>query len=242
MFGQKKNKKESSPFVTEKQKIMMELKNKKEPSPFVRKKSVFDLIAPVYGLFYQYQKKHYHSVISDIEDKLCLSAYSNVIDIGCGTGALCAVLHQKGLTVTGIEPVQKMLDVAMRNNVGQNIRFVKADVLERLPFGDKSFDIAIASYVAHGLKADERLAMYAEMERITKHLVIIYDYNKNRSMLTNAVEWLEGGDYFSFIRIAADEMATVFPEIRVTDVGARAAWYVCIPIKKNGLPSSQTTD
>ncbi|MHB8964019.1 MAG: class I SAM-dependent methyltransferase [Saccharofermentanales bacterium] len=205
--------------------------NKKDRPPFVRtsKKSVFDRIAPVYGLFYKFQMKHYHSVISGIADRLDLSGYKSVIDIGCGTGALCAVLHQKGLAVTGIEPAQKMLDVAIKNNVRQNIRFMKADVLERLPFDDKSFDISIASYVAHGLKAEERQAMYAEMNRVTRHLLIIYDYNKNRSLLTNAVEWLEGGDYFGFIKVSADELAMIFPQTQVYDVGARAAWYVCYP-------------
>ncbi|MHB1453759.1 MAG: class I SAM-dependent methyltransferase [Saccharofermentanales bacterium] len=201
--------------------------NKKESSP-----SVFDRIAPVYGLFYKYQMKHYHSVISSIADRLDLSGYKAAIDIGCGTGALCSVLHQKGLEVTGIDPARRMLDVAMKNNCNDDILFLHANALEKLPFDDKSFDVSIASYVAHGLKSDERRILYAEMDRITKKLVIIYDYNKNRSMLTSFVEWLEGGDYFNFIKVAADEMATRFPEIRVMDVGARAAWYVCTPNDK----------
>lgn len=193
------------------------------------KKSVFEIIAPVYGLFYNYQKKHYHSVISGVSDRLDLSGYKSVIDIGCGTGALCAVLRQKGLEVTGIDPAQRMLDVAIRNRHNDDILFFHANALEQLPFEDKSFDVSIASYVAHGLKADERQVLYAEMGRITRELVIIYDYNKNRSMLTSFVEWLEGGDYFNFIQIAEDEMKKSFRDIQVMDVGARAAWYICVP-------------
>jgi len=71
--------------------------------------------------------------------------------------------------------------------------------------------------------------MYAEMNRITRHLVIIYDYNRSRSLLTNFIEWLEGGDYFRFIKVSSDELAMIFPQTRVFDVGARAAWYVCVP-------------
>ena len=98
-----------------------------------------------------------------------------------------------------------------------------------MPFEDKSFDVAIASYVAHGLKEPERRLLYAEMKRLSKHLVVIYDYNGNRSALTDIVEWLEGGDYFNFIKKVKGELGEVFGEVRTIDVDVRATWYVCAP-------------
>lgn len=191
------------------------------------KTSLFELIAPIYGLFYDYQKRHYNAVIRGIISDLDFSGYRNIIDIGCGTGALCSVLHQSGLFVTGIDSAQGMLKVAMKKNKNKDIEFVQASVLEGLPFTDRTFDISIASYVAHGLKEPERKKMYAEMKRISKRLVIIYDYNANRSFLTNIVEWLEGGDYFNFIRKVKLELKECFGEIQVFDVDLRAAWYIC---------------
>jgi len=97
----------------------------------------------------------------------------------------------------------------------------------RVNIEDKSFDISISSYVAHGLKADERKTMYDEMSRITKDLVIFYDYNEKRAALTDIVEWLEGGDYFNFIKVVQTEMKEYFGDVRVIDVTKRGALYVC---------------
>jgi len=194
-----------------------------------KNKSVFDLIAPIYGLFYDYQKKHYNAVLDKVQNELDFSAYKNIIDIGCGTGALCSVLNQRGFTVTGVDPAQKMLKIAVGKQENKAVEFVQASALERLPFGNKSFDASVASFVAHGLKGDERKIVYAEMSRITKHLVIIYDYSENRSVLTDVIEWLEGGDYFNFVKEAKSEMRESFHDIRVLDVGLRAAWYICVP-------------
>jgi len=188
---------------------------------------VFNLIAPVYGLFYEYQKKSYLTAIDRLQEELDLSAYNNVIDVGCGTGAFCSLLNKKGLTVTGVDPAQRMLKVAAKKDENAGVKFVQASVLDRLPFENKSFDISFASYVAHGLKRHERKIMYAEMIRITKHVVIIYDYNEKRSMLTNIVEWLEGGDYFNFIKKTKVEMKKCFKDVHIINVGARGAWYIC---------------
>lgn len=194
-----------------------------------KKNGLFDLIAPIYGLFYDYQKKHYSSILDKAQNELDLSSYQTVIDVGCGTGALCSVLNQRGFTVTGVDPARKMLNIARKKQENKAIKFIKASGLERLPFEDKSFDVSIASYVAHGLKADERKIMYAEMSRISKYLVVIYDYNENRSVITDIIEWLEGGDYFNFIKEAEREMKEYFHDVRVIDATLRAAWYVCAP-------------
>jgi ubiquinone/menaquinone biosynthesis C-methylase UbiE len=198
---------------------------------------LFNLIAPVYGLFYKAQKKRFAEVIEGVENELDLSSFETVIDVGCGTGALCSVLHAKRLSVTGIDPAGKMLDIARSKKENKNIFFVQADVLEGLPFEESTFDVAIASYVAHGLKAEERKQMYAEMSRVAKGLVIIYDYNDRRSLLITVVEWLEGGDYFHFIENAEpemkdcfSEMKSCFSEVKVVNVDTRAAWYICKPL------------
>jgi NifB/MoaA-like Fe-S oxidoreductase len=50
------------------------------------------------------------------------------------------------------------------------------------------------------------------------------------------VEWLERGDYFRFIKNAekemkdcSQEMEECFSEVKVVNVGERAAWYICKP-------------
>jgi ubiquinone/menaquinone biosynthesis C-methylase UbiE len=197
---------------------------------------LFNSIAPIYGLFYERQKKRVFEVIEGVNKELDLQEFKTILDVGCGTGALCSVLNEKGLTVTGIDPAEKMLRIARKKPENRTVRFARANVLEGLPFEDKTFDIAIASYVAHGMKQEDRKRMYAEMSRVTKHKVIIYDYNEKRSLLTTVIEWLERGDYFNFIQNAESEMKNCvselrecFSEIKVVNVDVRAAWYICTP-------------
>lgn len=200
-------------------------------------KSLFDTIAPIYGLFYNIQRRRFEEVVSRASKELDLNLFKTILDVGCGTGALCSVLNDKGLLVTGIDPADHMLRVAKSKSENKGVIFIQADVLKRLPFEDKSFDISIASYVAHGMQKNEREKMYAEMSRVTKEKVIIYDYNQNRGLSTSLVEWLERGDYFRFIRVAEKEMKNCtadmklcFSQVKVIDVDTRAAWYICTPV------------
>ena len=197
---------------------------------------LFNSIAPIYGLFYERQKKRFFEVIEGVNKELDLQEFKTILDVGCGTGALCSVLNEMGMEVTGIDPAEKMLRIARKKPENRTVRFARANVLEGLPFEDKTFDIAIASYVAHGMKQEDRKRMYAEMSRVTKHKVIIYDYNEKRSLLTTVIEWLERGDYFHFIRNAesemkncASELGECFSEVKVVTVDERAAWYICTP-------------
>ncbi|MFZ7132179.1 MAG: class I SAM-dependent methyltransferase [Eubacteriales bacterium] len=197
-----------------------------------KKSSVlFNLIAPFYDLFYNNQKNRYADIVENVKGELDISYFDTIIDVGCGTGALCSVLKDRGMNVTGIDPAIKMLNIAMRKPENKSIEFLQANTLEGLPFKDKSFDIAISSYVAHGLEEEERKRMYAEMSRVTRNYVIIHDYNNERSLLTSIIEWLEGGDYFHFIKNAETEMKDCFSEMKVINVDVRANWYICKLIK-----------
>lgn len=210
---------------------------------------LFNRISMVYGLFFNWQVRSYQSILAQVHHDLDLSLYKNVIDIGCGTGALCNALHQYGLDVTGIDPAEKMIEIARKktkekmtsNSFGhrsedqngrqvlpmKGIQFLQGDVLRGLPFEDKSFDLAFASYVAHGFDSGERRIMYEEMKRISKKLVVLMDYNEGRSNITNIVEWLEGGDYFNFIKTVKDELNEQFGNMKEINTGKRSSLYLC---------------
>lgn len=192
---------------------------------------LFNRIAPIYGLFFKYQKKHYQKILNDIQNdyqnNINLNEDVIIIDFGCGTGALCSALKDMKLDVTGVDSARNMLKVAIKKTKDTDIKFHEGSILERLPFVDNSFDIAIASYVAHGLNRSERKKMYKEMSRLSKELVIIHDYNEKRSLLTDLVEWLERGDYFNFIKVVKGELRDNFADVKVINIDKRAAWYVC---------------
>lgn len=190
---------------------------------------LFNRIAPVYGLFFNFQKRRSVVVIEAAKDVLDLTCYHTIVDVGCGTGALCAVLSDIGLDVTGVDPAEKMLGIAKRKAGDKPICFLPGNVLDGLPFEDKTFDVAIASYVAHGMGGEERRAMYREMSRVASHKVILYDYNQKRSALTTMIERLEGGDYNNFINHVEDELRDEFPHVDVVQVYRQANWYIGTP-------------
>jgi ubiquinone/menaquinone biosynthesis C-methylase UbiE len=191
------------------------------------KGNLFDRIASVYGMFYRIQVKRYGGVIDAMSKAVDLSGCREILDVGCGTGALCSAFAKRGFKMTGVDLSARMLEVARGKDGNEGIEFLEGSVLERLPFEDKAFDASIASFVAHGLQPGERKAMYSEMARVTNRLVIIYDYNERRTLITDIAERLEGGDYFNFIRTAEAELKESFGNVRRVDAGGFSSWYVC---------------
>ena len=191
----------------------------------LRKIIVFYLIAPVYALIFKLQAKKYAAIIKKANKSIDLTQYESVADLGCGNGALCFAFQQFGLRASGVDGLASMTAMAKHNLKDTDVRIVQANILE-LPFEDKSFDIAISSYVVHGMNREERQRLYREMSRIARHAVIFHDYNQTRNIFTNIVEWIEGGDYFDFIKSAEQEMQQYFPDLNVLQVDKRAAWYI----------------
>ncbi len=192
-------------------------------------KGIFDTIAPVYSLFFHYQVKAFKTILGRAREHILVPTGSRVLDIGCGTGALAFCLSDMGYKVTAVDASKKMIEMAKRHNKANNIDFAVADALEGLPYKDKYFDLVIASYVAHGLTKESRLAFLTEAGRLAKKQVIIHDFNKRRKLLSDIVEWAEGGNYFYFINNAEDEMKALFPRVEVVSFAAQTAWYICTP-------------
>jgi len=195
---------------------------------------LFNKIAFFYGFFYKSQMKNFEAAVRNAMPVFDITRYHSVIDIGSGTGALCSVLKNFGLEVQGIEPAVRMRDVAFEKTKGLDISFMDGNVLEGLPFEDRSFDLVIASYVAHGLSLEKRKIMYQEMQRLAKEYVIFHDFNQNRSLAISFIEWLEGSDYFRFIKTARSEfteckagLEKCFEEVTEVKVAPQASWYIC---------------
>ena len=188
---------------------------------------VFNSIAEVYGWFHRYQMRRFSEILDAHASKIHLSSMKTVCDVGCGTGALCAVLGSRDVTVTGVDPAVRMIEVAQKKVSSPHVSFAVGDAVKGLPFADRSFDIVFTSHVAHGMQKAERKQLYSELMRIAKEAVIVHDYNERRAILTTIVEYLEHGDYFGFIKRPKEEMEEVFPSITTVEVGKHARWYIC---------------
>ncbi|GAB6171838.1 hypothetical protein JCM15765_13160 [Paradesulfitobacterium aromaticivorans] len=190
---------------------------------------LFNRIAPIYNWFFQYQVKHYRETLKKFLPYLHLPRGGRVLDLGCGTGAFLYCFAELGFDTTGVDIAPSMIRQAQKSTSRFEIEFALGDATQGLPFADKFFDLVYSSYVAHGVKEDLRRRIYAEASRISHGLVLFHDYYPQRELLTDIVEWAEGGDYFNFIRYGEQEMREEFAQVETIRVGPHSAWYVCTP-------------
>ncbi|MDD4745564.1 MAG: class I SAM-dependent methyltransferase [Eubacteriales bacterium] len=201
---------------------------------------IFNKIAPVYALFFGYQLRGYRRLLKR-HGREILTQTHNVLDIGCGTGALVRALSEHGLDVCGVDGAERMIQLARRFNRKRPARFAVVDAQAAFtkPASEplsQTYDLIVASYVLHGLQKDERQALYAYMHSHARRFVVIMDYNQNRSWLTSLVERMEGGDYFRFIDSIHQEMQDNFPVVQTVQTGKRSAWYICRCSKQDRYP------
>jgi len=187
----------------------------------------FDLISGIYALFFKRQKEKFDFAVLSAKHVFDISQFESALDLGCGTGALCSVLSKAGLKMTGVDNSKKMLKIARRKNAESNINFMHHDALNGLPFIDNSFDFSIASYVSHGLVPDDRKKLLLEMKRVSAQYVVLHEFGKKRSLPTDIIEWLEGGNYFTFLKTIESELDAIFDDVSIIKVGKNSLWYVC---------------
>ena len=88
-----------------------------------------------------------------------------VLDVGCGPGALTAVLADRlgAERVTAIDPSESFVAAARDRHPGVTVQRAAA---ERLPFDDREFDAALAELVVHFMA--DPVAGLREMARVTR--------------------------------------------------------------------------
>lgn len=77
----------------------------------------------------------------------------SVLEIGCGTGSLAALMVERGAEVTGIDVSENMLAVARENAPRAKLLHMTATEIDRLPPG--AFDAIVSTLVFSELSEDE---------------------------------------------------------------------------------------
>ncbi|HEY7626251.1 MAG TPA: methyltransferase domain-containing protein, partial [Ilumatobacteraceae bacterium] len=98
-------------------------------------------------------------------DLAAVSPGQRVLDVGCGPGALTAELVRRvGATgVSAVDPSEPFVDAAQQRHPDVDVRLAAA---ERLPFGEATFDAALAQLVVHFMA--DSVAGLGEMRRVTR--------------------------------------------------------------------------
>ncbi|MFW5894795.1 MAG: class I SAM-dependent methyltransferase [Bacillota bacterium] len=188
---------------------------------------LFDLIAPVYGLFFKFQLKRYRQFVTEMETLGHLEDVTTIMDFGFGTGALLKAFAEKGYEVYGVDASLMMHRVARRKLKDENVTLYQADVLKGCNrCEDDAYDLTISSYVIHGLPIKERKRFYGEIKRVTKKKAIFYEHSNKPSLAVRIAEILEGGRYFSFIKSAKKELDTQFNGIETYRFSKRVTVFI----------------
>ena len=90
-----------------------------------------------------------------------------VLELGCGTGNDAARLAGEGYAVTAIDLSGEAIGQA-RARFGSRARFGVADMTQRLPFPDESFDAVMSNVAMHMFPDDVTRALFAEVGRLVR--------------------------------------------------------------------------
>jgi SAM-dependent methyltransferase len=99
-----------------------------------------------------------------------------ILDAGCGSGPISAVLRDRGAIVTGFDSSAGMLELA-RRRLGPDADLYLADLASPLPFPDGAFDDVIAALILHYL--EDWAGPLAELRRVLRlggRLIVAVDH------------------------------------------------------------------
>jgi SAM-dependent methyltransferase len=142
----------------------------------------FDVGADAYGLF---MGRYSEPLARQFADLAHVESGQRALDVGCGPGALTAVLAERlGQTsVAAVDPSVSFLSAVRARLPGLDARDASA---ERLPFASETFDVTLAQLVVHFM--DDPEAGIREMARVTRPggivAACVWDYAGGRGPLS----------------------------------------------------------
>lgn len=132
-------------------------------------------------------------------ESLLEPAGRDVVDVGCGEGAVVRALAERGARVTGIEISDGQLAAARAHGGGPGVAY-RVGRAEALPLPDAGADAVVFMRSLHHVPAEGHGAALAEARRVLRPGGALY-----------VAEPLPEGEYFALTQLIEDEL-----EVRAT--------------------------
>ncbi len=106
---------------------------------------------------------------SDLEvlERLVPVSDRDVVDVGCGGGALVRALAARGARVTGVEISEEQLAAARRDDGGSGARYA-VGVGQQLPLADGSVDVVVFMRTLHHVPVEDMGSALREARRVLR--------------------------------------------------------------------------
>jgi SAM-dependent methyltransferase len=118
----------------------------------------------------------------------------DLVDIGCGGGALVRELSDRGARMIGVEVSESQLRAALDRDPGGAARYLVGRA-ESLPIEDDSLDAALFMRSLHHVPPEKLMRALAEARRVIHAGGLVY-----------VVEPLAEGDYYELMSLVEDEV------------------------------------
>lgn len=125
-------------------------------------KNSYDSIAEIYDFVTENPAKRWLKLVQSVAEK---HNANRILELGCGTGALCIPLSEKGFVVTGIDFSEKMLKKAKQSSLWNgNCKFLKKDI--RNFCFQKKFGLAVSvDTINHILSEQDLLRAFKSVQK-----------------------------------------------------------------------------
>jgi SAM-dependent methyltransferase len=135
-----------------------------------------------------------------VVERARLSSGERVVDVGCGTGNAALLAAERGATVTGVDPAERLLQVAATTAAerGLEAEFVSG-VAADMPLEDDAVDVVLSVFGI--IFAPDPEVAAAEIDRVSAP--------EARAVFAN---WVPGGPISDAIRFARRTMAEITGE------------------------------
>ncbi len=110
----------------------------------------------------EYQREIVHPGVVRL---LHLQPGQSCLDVGCGQGVLCRILHEHGVHVTGIDAARELIHIARERGPAE-IRYEVADARDLSGMPDSQFDAACCSLAIQNIHPIQ--PVFRSIERVLK--------------------------------------------------------------------------